>query len=236
MSDETYIRLEGISFRYIPDRPLLSGVNFELGAWERVALRGANGSGKTTLVHLLVGLLRPSSGRVEIFGRPRRKEADFLEVRRRVGLLFQDPEDQLFCPTVAEDVAFGPLNLGMSRQAVAETVAATLTSLGLTGYEDRITYHLSGGEKRLVALASVLAMNPDVLLLDEPLSSLDEESRQRLVDILASLPQPMVLISHDRALEERVATRVVRIAGGRLEPIARSETGLEKAPGGTEEG
>ena len=117
-----------------------------------MALLGPNGCGKTTLLHLIVGLLRPNAGQIEAFGRRRVAEADFHEVRRRVGLLFQDADDQLFCPTVAEDVAFGPLNLGKSRDEVRRIVAATLDSLGLAGYEHRVTYQLSGGEKRLVAL------------------------------------------------------------------------------------
>ena len=141
-----------------------------------MALLGPNGCGKTTLLHLIVGLLRPSAGQIEAFGRQRMAEADFHEVRRRVGLLFQDADDQLFCPTVAEDVAFGPLNLGKSRDEVRRIVAGTLDSLGLAGYEHRVTYRLSGGEKRLVALATVLAMQPEVLLLDEPSGGLDDAS------------------------------------------------------------
>ena len=117
---------------------------------------------------------------MEVFGKPRAAERDFHEVRRRVGLLFQDADDQLFCPTVVEDVAFGPLNLGLPRDRVRQVVAETLEAVGLAGYEHRITYKLSGGEKRLVALATVLAMQPEVLLLDEPTSGLDEQATERL--------------------------------------------------------
>ena len=111
---EALIDIRDVEFSYLPDRPVLSGCNFRLEPGQRAALTGANGSGKTTLMHLIVGLLRPKSGRIEIFGKERREEADFYEVRRRIGLLFQDLDDQLFCPTVAEDVAFGPLNLGLN--------------------------------------------------------------------------------------------------------------------------
>ena len=201
---------------------MLSGCNFTLRPGERVALRGPNGCGKTTLLHLIVGLLRPGApgtpgrGRIEAFGRQRVVEADFHEVRRRVGLLFQDADDQLFCPTVAEDVAFGPLNLGKPRDEVRRVVAATLDSLGLAGYEHRVTYHLSGGEKRLVALATVLAMQPDALLLDEPSGGLDDAATQRLIGVLAGLPQAMVVVSHDRAFWEAVTTSAVELRGGRV--------------------
>ena len=216
MSD-ALIALEDVDFSYGPERPVLSGCNLRLEPGQRIGLIGANGSGKTTLLQLVVGLVRPSGGRLEAFGRVRSRETDFREVRRRAGLLFQDADDQLFCPTVAEDVAFGPLNLGKRGGEVRQIVARTLDSLGLAGYEERITYKLSGGEKRLVALAAVLAMQPDVLLLDEPVAGLDEEVEGRVTEILAGLPQAMLIVSHDRRFLERVATRMLRLAGGRLQ-------------------
>jgi cobalt/nickel transport system ATP-binding protein len=215
MSDQL-IELRDVEFSYSPDRPVLCGCSFRLAPGGRMALFGANGSGKTTLLHLIVGLLRPQKGRIEIFGQARQKESDFHEVRRRVGLLFQDSDDQLFCPTVAEDVAFGPLNLGISRQQVRQIVTRTLEQLGLAGYENRITYQLSSGEKRLVALATVLAMQPDVLLLDEPTNSLDEKSTQRLLEILRSLPQAMIIVSHDRDFREQLAGQTLLLFQGRL--------------------
>ncbi|MGD0383855.1 MAG: ABC transporter ATP-binding protein, partial [Thermoguttaceae bacterium] len=175
---EPLINIRDVDFSYSPDRPVLCGCSFRLDLGQRVALTGSNGSGKTTLLHLIVGLLRPGAGSVEVFGKARREEADFHEVRRRIGLLFQDSDDQLFCPTVAEDVAFGPFNLGLKRDQVRQIVSQTLADLGLAGYENRITYQLSSGEKRLAALATILAMQPDVLLLDEPTNSLDEQSAQ----------------------------------------------------------
>jgi cobalt/nickel transport system ATP-binding protein len=211
------IRLDKVSFAYDPARPVLDGADFRLAAGERVAVAGTNGAGKTTLLHLMVGLVAPGSGRVVAFGRERRAEKDFHEVRARAGLLFQDPDDQLFCPTVAEDVAFGPLNLGKSRAETRRIVHDTLERLGLAGFEQRITHKLSGGERRLVSLATVLAMAPDVLLLDEPTNALDDGTRRRLLDILAGLDQAMVIVSHDRDALSRLATRAVTLRNGRLE-------------------
>lgn len=213
------IYLDEVSFSYGPQRPVLRNCTFRLGAGERVGLIGPNGSGKTTLLSLIVGLVRPTAGRVEVLGKARSREADFHDVRRRVGLLFQDADDQLFCPTVAEDVAFGPMNLGKSREEVRRIVARTLRRLELDGYEERITHKLSGGEKRLVALATVLAMEPDVLLLDEPITGLDEAATERVLDILAELPQAMLIVSHDRSLLKRLATRTLVLTGGKLEAI-----------------
>jgi cobalt/nickel transport system ATP-binding protein len=210
------LSLERVIHAFDPARPLLDGVDFALDAGERVALLGDNGCGKTTLLHIMVGLIRPSSGEVHAFGRPRRTESDFVEVRAKAGLLFQDADDQLFCPTVAEDVAFGPLNLGKSRAEARAIVHATLDRLGLAHLEERVTHKLSGGQKRLVSLAAVLAMEPDVLLLDEPTNALDQSSRQRLLEILGDLPQSMVIVSHDQEVVERLATRRVFLAGGLL--------------------
>jgi cobalt/nickel transport system ATP-binding protein len=191
-------------------------VDLSLGPGERVALIGPNGAGKSTLLHLLVGLQVPSAGEVQAFGRARRVEADFHEVRARAGLLFQDSDDQLFCPTVLEDVAFGPLNLGRTTEEARTDALRTLAALGLSGFEERVTHRLSAGEKRLVALATVLAMNPRVLLLDEPTNGLDEATETRLTELLAGMPQAMLIVSHDRRFLERLATRAVVLAEGRL--------------------
>jgi cobalt/nickel transport system ATP-binding protein len=210
------IRLEQIRFAYDTARPVLDGVDFTLAAGERVALNGANGAGKTTLLHLMVGLVTPTSGRVVAFDRDCRCEKDFHAVRAQAGLLFQDPDDQLFCPTVAEDVAFGPLNLGKSKAEARRIVTDTLAALGLEGFEQRVTHKLSGGQRRLVSLAAVLAMQPRVLLLDEPTNALDQPTRERLLDILGGLDQAMVIVSHDREALDRLATRSVVLEGGRL--------------------
>ncbi len=210
------LELDGVEFAYPQRPPVLRGVSMVLHAGERLAIAGANGAGKSTLLQVLVGLHRPQAGRVIAFGAERRVEADFFDVRRRAGLVFQDPDDQLFCPTVLEDVAFGPLNLGQSREQALATVERVLARVGLDGFRDRVTHKLSGGEKRLVSLAGVLAMEPEVLLLDEPTSALDEETTARLVEILTGLPQAMILVSHDAHFRRRVATRSVRLRDGLL--------------------
>ncbi len=207
--------LEAVTFGY-PGHPVLEALSFTLRAGERVALVGANGAGKTTLLHLMVGLCRPQSGRVRAFDRTCKREPDFHQVRLRTGLLFQDPDDQLFCPTVLEDVAFGPLNQGCSRQQALQIANQTLATLGLENLAHRVTHKLSGGEKRLASLATVLAMRPEVLLLDEPTNGLDEATEKRLVEHLEALPQAMLFISHDRRFVERLAKRVVLLRDGRL--------------------
>lgn len=209
------IEIEGLRFGYHGRPPILSGVDLVLRPGDRLGLVGANGTGKTTLLHLIVGLLRPRSGRITAFGKIREMEEEYWEVRARAGLLFQDPDDQLFCPTVIEDVAFGPLNLGRSRQEAMEIARETLARLGMAGFEDRITYQLSGGEKRMVTLAAVLAMEPEVLLLDEPSNALDTAATERLVHTLLGLPQAMIIVSHDGAFLDRLTTRRVRLEDGK---------------------
>ncbi|MBF0379956.1 MAG: ABC transporter ATP-binding protein [Magnetococcales bacterium] len=205
------IKLTAVSFSYIPDKPVISGLDFELCNAERIALSGANGAGKSTILKIMVGLLQPDGGVVEAFGRVRTKERDFYEVRSRAGLLFQDADDQLFSPTVIEDVRFGPLNQGLSQTNADIKAHQALQIVGLSGFEDRVAHKLSGGEKRLVALATVLAMEPEVLLLDEPTAGLDNKTMARLVGILEDLPQAMVIISHDQNFLKKLVTRRVNL-------------------------
>ena len=212
------LELADVRFAYPGRPPVLDGLDLRVQSGDRVAITGPNGAGKSTLLRLLVGLARPQAGRVLAFGSARTSEADFREVRRRVGLVFQDPDDQLFCPTVLEDVAFGPLNLGHPPAAARAIAERTLERLGLTGFAERITHKLSGGEKRLVSLATVLAMEPDVLLLDEPSNFLDEATVGRLVGILGALDQALVVVSHDRHFRRRVTTDERRLESGRLVP------------------
>ncbi|MHB8900071.1 MAG: energy-coupling factor ABC transporter ATP-binding protein [Thermoguttaceae bacterium] len=216
--NDTLVELDQVTFRY-GERTVLDRCDLRLHAGERLGLSGANGSGKTTLLALIVGLHRPQQGRVIVLGKERRTEAEFREIRGPVGMLFQDSDDQLFSPTVAEDVAFGPFNLGKSRAEVEAIVTRTLGQLGLEGYARRVTYKLSGGEKRLVAIATVLAMEPRVLLLDEPTAGLDEAAAERVAQILIGLPQAMLLVSHDRGFLNRVASGTARLEAGRLAMI-----------------
>ena len=201
------LALRDVTFGYDPDRPVFRRISIEIGAGDRMALMGRNGAGKTTLLHLLVGLVRPQAGRVEAFGRACRVEADFLPVRRRVALLFQDSEDQLFCPTVLEDAAFGPLNLGHPPGAARRLAMEALDRVGMSAYADRITHHLSVGEKKLIALATILAMQPAVLLLDEPTAGLDEAAVERVVALLAGLDAAQLIVSQDAAFLARVTRR-----------------------------
>ncbi len=210
------IELRGIDFAYDHGPPVLRGVDLTLAAGDRIGLVGANGSGKTTLLHIVMGLLRPTSGAVRAFGRERRIEEDFHEVRERVGFVFQDPDDQLFCPTVAEDVAFGPFNLGWRRERVEAAVADTLAMLGLESFRDRVTHRLSFGEKKLVSLACVLAMQPEALLLDEPSAGLDTDVAARLIDILSANARTLLVVSHDDAFLEQVTKGRRRLREGRL--------------------
>ena len=195
--DGLLINLEKVSFGYPGGTPVLDALDFKFYRGCRLGLIAPNGSGKTTLLHIIMGLLKPSSGRLEIFGKRVSQDKDFYDVRRRIGLLFQDADDQLFSPTVLEDVAFGPLNLGKSKKEAVDIARQTLDFLGLNGFEERITFKLSGGEKRLVSLATVLAMEPEILLLDEPINGLDIKTRANLSKILSGLDLSYLLVSHD---------------------------------------
>lgn len=164
---------------------------------------------------LIVGLLRPQSGTVWAFERVRARERDFLEVHRRAGLVFQNPDDQLSCPTGLEDVAFGPLNLGHSEDGARRLAARALAGVGLSGFEKRITYRLSAGENRLVALAAVLVREPQVLLLDEPANGQNETASESVCRLLAGLPQAMMIVSHQRDLLAPLVQRTPVMAGER---------------------
>ena len=216
MDDHLIIRLTDISYVYPGRRPVLDRLHLEFRTGERIGLMGPNGSGKTTLFHIIMGLLKPSAGRIEVFGQPVQEEADFREVRRRIGLLFQDADDQLFSPTVLEDVAFGPLNLGKSRKASEAVARETLDYLGLAGFEHRITHKLSGGEKRLVSLATVLAMEPTVMLLDEPTNGLDDRTRETLMRVLSDLDISYILISHEIDFLSEMTQQIYRLEDGRI--------------------
>jgi len=196
---------------------LLEGLNFELRYGEHVGITGHNGAGKTTMVEIAMGFLKPQKGSVLFKGRPLESEDDFYELRKSIGYVFQDPDDQLFCPTVFEDVAFGPLNLGLRGKGVEERVNKVLRELGILHLKDKITYKLSGGEKRLVSIAAVLAMEPEGLILDEPINGLDEEARARVEHILVSLSsKSIVVISHDVSFLKRVCGRILRLGSGKL--------------------
>jgi len=195
--DEFLIDLENVSFSYPGQGPVLDRLNFQLRKGERLGLIGPNGSGKSTFMHLLMGLIKPDSGSVRLFGMPMAGEKDFKQARKRLGFVFQNADDQLFSPTVIEDVAFGLLNNGKTPKEAVTLSKKILRALDLDGFENRITYKLSGGEKKLVSLATVLVMEPEVLLLDEPTTGLDEQTVKRIADLLNELDIGYVVVSHE---------------------------------------
>jgi cobalt/nickel transport system ATP-binding protein len=210
------IQLENISFGYPGSSLILDKLDFHLDHGKKIGLIGPNGGGKTTFFHIIMGLLEPSSGTIEIFGKPIKNKADFLFVRQKIGLLFQNSDDQLFSPTVLEDVAFGPLNLGKTKKEAISTAMNTLKYLGLSGFEDRMTYKLSGGEKRLVSLATVLAMEPEILLLDEPTTGLDDTTKKHFIHLLSQLELSYILISHELDFLEETTDTICMIENGKM--------------------
>lgn len=210
------IELRKISYSYPGQQlPLLEEIDFSIRD-ERIGLIGPNGCGKTTLFQIIMGLLTPDKGEVLLEGMTMKHEKDFRVLRRRLGFLFQNSDDQLFSPTVLEDVAFGPLNLGSTPEEAREISGRTLEGLGLKGFEDRITHRLSGGEKKLVALATILSMQPELLLLDEPSNNLDPETRERLITILRGLNQAHIIISHDLDFLASTCSHLYTIENRRL--------------------
>lgn len=195
---------------------VLDGATLHLAPGERLAVAGPNGAGKTTLLRALIGLEPAVSGCIRLFGRTCAGEDDFRRVRPQIGFMFQDSDDQLFCPTVIEDVAFGPMNQGLSAAEARSKALATLLRLDLAHLAERITYRLSGGQKRLACLAGLLAMEPKVLLLDEPTNGLDTANAKRLMSILKSLDAALIVVSHDAGFLAEIATRAVILRKGRV--------------------
>jgi cobalt/nickel transport system ATP-binding protein len=209
------LEVKDLAFAYPGGTQALFGVDLAIGAGERVALLGPNGAGKTTLVLHLNGVHAAQAGSVRVGGLPVVKE-HLQEVRRRVGIVFQDPDDQLFLPTVARDVAFGPANLGHRGAELEARVAAALAAVGLAGTGDRVPHHLSLGQRRRAALATVLAMDPELLVLDEPTSSLDPRARRDLAEVLERLALTTVVVTHDLPYALRLCSRTVILDAGRI--------------------
>jgi cobalt transport protein ATP-binding subunit len=221
--------VEDVAFAYPDGHQALFGVDLRIEPGERVALLGPNGAGKTTLVLHLNGILRPGRGAISVAGLPVTK-ANLREIRSRVGIVFQDPDDQLFMPTVGEDVAFGPRNLGLPEAEVAVRVAAALEQVGMAGYADRPPHHLSFGQRRRVAVATVLSMNPEVLVLDEPSSNLDPAGRRELAEVLASLPVTLLMVTHDLPYAMQLCSRSVVLDGGVVVADGRTRDLLADQP------
>ena len=216
--------VDELYYHYGDGTEAVKTVSFAVAAGECVGLVGPNGAGKSTLLLHLNGLLPDSpdgTGRVSVGGVLIEKKT-LADVRRRVGLLFQDPDDQLFCPSVYEDVAFGPEQFGLPRDQIAQVVARSLDSVGLAGFEKRSPNRLSGGEKRRVCLAGVLACGPSVLALDEPSSNLDPRGRRGFIDLLRTLPATKIIATHDLDMVVELCDRAIVIDGG--EVVAQGPT------------
>jgi len=207
------LEVSGLAYAYPDGHQALYGVDLHVHAGERVALLGPNGAGKTTLVLHLNGILTAGAGSVTVSGL-RVAKSTLQEVRRRVGVVFQDPDDQLFMPTVRDDVAFGPRNLGVRGAALDRAVMEALERVGMAAYVDRPPHHLSFGQRRRVAVATVLAMQPEVLVLDEPSSNLDPASRRELADILRSLEVTVLMVTHDLPYALELCPRSVVLSDG----------------------
>ncbi|MDT0309094.1 ABC transporter ATP-binding protein [Streptomyces sp. DSM 44917] len=207
------LEVSGLAYAYPDGHQALFGVELTVARGERVALLGPNGAGKTTLVLHLNGILTPGAGSVRVGGLPLTR-ATTAEVRRRVGIVFQDPDDQLFMPTVREDVAFGPANAGLRGADLEARVARALERVGMAGFAERPPHHLSFGQRRRVAVATVLAMEPEILVLDEPSANLDPAARRELADILRSLDLTLLMVTHDLPYALELCPRSVILSEG----------------------
>jgi cobalt/nickel transport system ATP-binding protein len=224
------LNVRGATYRYPDGTNALTGATFTLAAGERAALLGPTGAGKSTLLQLLNGLLRASSGEVVVCGLPV-DDARVAEIRRRVGLVFQNPDDQLFLPSLLEDVAFGPLNAGAAPAEAERRAHAVLHDLGLGAAHDKAAHHLSGGERRLAALATVLVSEPALLVLDEPSGDLDARSRRRLRAILQERREALLVATHDLEFVRGLCGRALVLVDGRL----AFDGGLEELLGDVEQ-
>ncbi len=213
--------VQDLSFSYSPNQPVLSGVSFQIHHGESVGIIGANGAGKSTLLLLLMGVLFPRAGQIQI-GDVLLTPKTLPMIRQRLGLVFQDPDDQLFMPTVYEDVAFGPRNLKLTEDEVDARVKSVLSEVGILDLKDRPPFCLSGGEKRAASIASVLSMAPDILILDEPSSSLDPRTRRRLIGLLKQFGHTKIITSHDLDLILETCERTIVLHQGRIAADGRT--------------
>lgn len=209
---DTALQVNGLAFTYAQKQIALRGVDLVVQKGDRVGLIGPNGAGKTTFFMLITGVLKPETGTIQLFG----EELTQGKFRPEIGMVFQNSDDQLFSPTVRDDVAFGPQNLGMTPDAVEARVQDVLTLTGVADLADRAPHHLSGGQKRMVSIAGVLAMKPKMIIYDEPSANLDMRSRRRLIRFLEASDETMVVASHDLELILEVCDRVVLLDEGQI--------------------
>lgn len=207
------IELRDLVYSYPDGSPALSGVSLSLCPGEKAALVGPNGAGKSTLLLQLNGVLRPSAGAMLVAGTPL-DQATIRHVRARIGMVFQDPDDQLFSPTVFDDVAFGPLHMGLPASEVRERVVRALAQVDMAGFERRMPHRLSLGQRKRIAVATVLAMEPELLALDEPTAGLDPRARRGLISLLADLPQALLVSTHDLRMVAEIFPRVIALDHG----------------------
>lgn len=219
MASDNLIVLSDIKFNYNCRRPLFCGLNFSLSKGEHIGITGPNGCGKTTLFYIIMGFVKPLSGEVEILGRVRKAEKDFAEVRQRIGFLFQNSDDQLFCPSVKEEVAFGPLNYRLPKEEVEKRIRESLLRVGLEGFEDLPPYTLSEGEKKRLAIATVLALKPEIMLLDEPTNGIDPEGIKRIEQILKESKLSYVIISQDLEFLKKTTDKIYIMKEGDIHTI-----------------
>ena len=225
-SVEAALVVSGLSFAYPGGPSVLSDINLDIMRGKRVGLIGPNGAGKTTLFFNICGVLKPSAGEVVVWGKP----VVSGKFHHEIGMIFQNADDQLFCPSVRDDVAFGPQNMGLSRDEVQERVAEALAITGVEGLADRPVHHLSVGEKRMVSIAGVLAMQPHLIMYDEPSASLDIRARRRLISFLQASQETIMIAAHDLELILEVCDHVVLVDEGRIiaEGIPREIMGDEQ--------
>jgi len=228
------VEVENLVYAYSRQEPVLQGISFNLNRGDRVALMGATGSGKSTLLENLIGLKEPQSGEIRINGIPVQPKT-LPQIRRQIGFSFQDANDQLFMPTILEDVTFGPRNYGMSAAEASDRARKLLADFGLEAYANRSAHELSGGQRRLAALAAILALEPTILILDEPTNGLDPAWRRHLAQVLFNLPVEVILIaSHDLHWLGRVTQRALVLSGGRIQidsdiqPLLQEGTTLDR--------
>ena len=232
MKRDKVIEIDHLSYHYPDGTPALKEIDLEVYHQESVAILGPNGAGKSTLLYHLNGTLM-GDGKITILGLPVEKK-NLKEIRRRVGLVFQSPEDQLFCPTVFDDVAFGPLNMGLDEEEVKHQVEKALEMVGLKGFEGRSAHHLSEGEKKRVALATVLSMASEILAFDEPTDNLDPAGSRLLTERIKSIPQTKVIVTHHLSVAVDLCERAVLLHGGRkvgdlpMEGLLKSRDLLER--------
>jgi len=214
------IQTENMSFTYPDGTSALLDINLEILEGERAAIIGPNGAGKSTLFSHFNGILQPTSGTIKIDGKPASyKKEELIKIRQKVGMVFQNPDDQLFSPTVEEDVAFGPMNLGISDEEVEKRVTESLSVVGMEGYEKKPPHHLSGGQKKRVAIAGILAMQPEIMVLDEPTTGLDPQGVEQIMDILYDLNQKnmsIIVSSHDVEMVTEFATKIFVLHQGKI--------------------